>query len=180
MLRFIALSLQVVLNVIVWELIVAQFLLWVNSLINCYKINSLFKFKAVSKRLSTRNRWVNLFKQVSPVIVINHAASEKYSKRSIRKQHLSRISYIKRYQFKFIHKTTITIERWSGKFRKRGGGERQLVFRWHDLPIHHLVADWYRGEVELGVLARDLLQSGVEPDSKDLGGALLELFGLFL
>ena len=48
---------------------------------NCYKIDSLLKFKAVSKRLSQRNRWVDLFKQVSPDELINHTARYK-SRRS--------------------------------------------------------------------------------------------------
>ena len=44
---------------------------------NCYKIDSLLEFKAMSKRLSPRNRWVDLFKQVSPDKLINHTASKK-------------------------------------------------------------------------------------------------------
>ena len=43
-------------------------------------------------------------------MLVNHTASksEKYSKRSSRKQRLSRKSYIKQYQFKFICKTAVT------------------------------------------------------------------------
>ena len=57
---------------------------------------------------------------------------------------------------------------------------RQLFFIRHDLPIHHFVTDGHHGQIKLGVLASNLLQGGVEPGGKDLGGALLELFGLLL
>ena len=45
-------------------------------------------------------------------------------------------------------------------------GGRRLIFRRHDLPIHHFIAYRHHGEVKLGVLAGDLLQGG-----KDLGRA---------
>ena len=52
----------------------------------------------------------------------------------------------------------------------RDGGKR-LILRRHDLPIHHFITYRHHGEVELGVLAGDLLQGGVESGGKDLGGA---------
>ena len=52
----------------------------------------------------------------------------------------------------------------SAKSQEISDGGKRLIFRRHDLPIHHFVADRHHGEVELGVLASDLLQGGVEPE----------------
>ena len=52
----------------------------------------------------------------------------------------------------------------SAKSQEISDGGKRLIFRRHDLPIHRFVADRHHGEVELGVLASDLLQGGVEPE----------------
>ena len=59
-------------------------------------------------------------------------------------------------------------------------GGRRLVFRRNNLPIHHLVVQRHHGEVQIRILAGELLQGGVKPSSENLGGAQLEFFNLLL
>ena len=60
------------------------------------------------------------------------------------------------------------------------GSSKQLVFRRNDLPIHHFIVQRHHGEIQIRVLAGELLQGGVKPSSEDLGRAQLEFFNLLL
>ena len=51
-------------------------------------------------------------------------------------------------------------------------GGKQSVFRRNNLPIHHFVVERHHGEVQIGILAGELLQGGVDGDSVMMIGEL--------
>ena len=77
---------------------------------------------------------------------------------------------IKLCQFEYREKKITSKDR-AKEDRQISDGGKWLIFRRNDLPIHHFVTNRHHGEVELGVLAGDLLQGGVEPSGEDLGRA---------